>query len=80
VIVPVLCRVQRSGRFLGVVLEQSLNFIFEPVPEVVEIFMLQKLLCSRSILRVKSEAFTSEGDRCVVLEAAESVFKRAAWV
>jgi hypothetical protein len=55
-----LGRVKLSQGFLLVVIKESLNLVLKPVPEFIEVFVLQQLLCSWSMLRVQTQTITRE--------------------
>jgi hypothetical protein len=55
-----LGRLKLSQGFLLVVIKESLNLVLKPVPEFIEVFVLQQLLCSWSMLRVQTQTITRE--------------------
>jgi hypothetical protein len=73
----VACLVDLGGRFLLVIFKQSLNFILEPVSEVIEVPVLKQLLCGWPLLRVHSQTLSREVNCGIVAKTTESVLKQA---
>lgn len=79
-IFSVFSRVKLRQRFLLVVIEESLNLILKPVSEFIEVFVLQQLLSSWSLLWVQTQAVTSKCDSRTFLEATQTALQRVALI
>jgi len=75
---PDLGRVKLSQGFLLIIIKESLNFVLKPVPEFIEVFVLQQLLCSWSLLRVQTQTITRECNSCTFVKTAQTVLQREA--
>jgi hypothetical protein len=65
---------------LLVVIKESLNLILKPVSEFIEVFVLQQLLSSWSLLWVQTQAVTNECDSRTFLKATQTALQQVALI